>query len=125
MAQVHSYLVTNAKLELKFLNEEITSEMLNDTFNQFALSMIDGSDLFEDNNDPEINFTFNDESNEIVNLEEINNNTLEINDLIDLSASILNTDIDLNEEEEEEEIVINHGDLDFDIDTMVNNFNIN
>ncbi len=52
----------------------------------------------------------------------INDKNLEIIDFINLLASILNTNnIDPNNQEEEE-VSINHGDLDFDIDEMVNKF---
>ena len=121
MAQIHSYLVMNAKSELKFLNEEITLEELDETFNQIAFSIISENDLFENNDELEINFNF--ENDEIIDLEEINNNDLEITDFIDLSASLFNTDN--NEPSQEEEVsIINHGDLDFDIEEMINRFNI-
>lgn len=123
MAQIHSYLVMNAKSELKFLNEEITSEELDNTFNQIAFSMINENDIFENNDESEINFIL--ENYQTTNLEGVNNNNLEITDLIDLSASLLNTDNnELGNQEEEEVSIMDHGDLDFDIDEMVNRFNI-
>ncbi len=122
MAQIHSYLVMNAKSELKFLNEEITLEELDKTFNQIAFSIISENDLFENNDELEINFNF--ENDEIIDLEEINNNDLEITDFIDLSASLFNTDNNEPSQEEEEVSIINHGDLDFDIEEMINRFNI-
>ena len=57
-------------------------------------------------------------------MEEINNNNLEIADFIDLSASLFNTDNNEFSQEEEEVSIIDHGDLDFDIEEMVNRFNI-
>jgi len=122
MAQIHSYLVMNAKSELKFLNEEITLEELDKTFNQIAFSIISENDLFENNDELEINFNF--ENDEIIDLEEINNNDLEITDFIDLSASLFNTDNNEPSQEEEEVSIINHEDLDFDIEEMINRFNI-
>ena len=122
MAQIHSYLVMNAKSELKFLNEEITLEELDETFNQIAFSIISENDLFENNDELEINFNF--ENDEIIDLEEINNNDLEITDFIDLSASLFNTDNNEPSQEEEEVSIINHRDLDFDIEEMINRFNI-
>ena len=122
MAQIHSYLVMNAKSELKFLTEEITLEELDETFNQIASSIISEDDLFENNDELEINFNF--ENDEIIELEETNNNNLEITDFIDLSASLFNTDNNEFSQEEEEVSIIDHGDLDFDIEEMVNRFNI-
>ncbi len=111
----------NIKSELKFLNEEITLKELDKTFNQIAFSIISKNDLFENNDELEINFNF--ENDEIIDLEEINNNDLEITDFIDLSASLFNTDN--NEPSQEEEVsIIDHGDLDFDIEEMINRFNI-
>lgn len=133
MAQIHSYLVINARSELKYVNEEITPEELDETFNQIALSMASGSDLFDnnDNDDDEINeIDFIPENYELddeaVDLEGIDNNSLEINNFIDFSASILNSDSSIEEEDETSaEVSINHGDPDFDIDEMINRFSIN
>lgn len=119
MAQIHSYLIMNAKSELKYLNEEITLEELDETFNQIASSIVNENDLFEDDNESEINFIL--EDHEIIDLEGINNNDLEITNFIDLSSSLLKTN-NIDFSQEEEEVSINHGDLDFDIDEMVNRF---
>src|SRR2546430_8919924 len=48
MVQMHSYLVTNAKTELRFLNDGITIEELDKTFNQVAIAMNSNGDLFND-----------------------------------------------------------------------------
>ena len=125
MAQIHSYLIMNAKTELKYLNEEITSEELEETFNQIVFSIINKDDIFEDNDEDEINFILEGHKTVKVNLEEIeetDNNELEITNFIDLSASLLNIDnIDFSSQEEEKVSII-HGDPDFDIDEMVNKF---
>ena len=126
MAQMHSYLVINAKSELKYLNEEITLDELDETFNQIALSMENGSDLFDDDEVNEIDFIPDDDyeyDDEILDLKGVNNDNLEINDFIDLTASIIDPEaININEEDE---VSIIHGDPDFDIDEMVNKFSIN
>lgn len=127
---MHSYLVTNAKSELKFLDDNVTLEELNETFDRIALSMDSGGDLFDDDDDDDgmlnINQIFEDhvfnEGNEIVNLEEINNNSLEISDSIDLSSSLFANNINLNRQNNEEESIIIHGDRNFDIDELINNF---
>ena len=126
---MHSYLVTNAKSELKFLDDNVTLEELNETFDQIALSMDSGGDLFDDDDDDgmlNINQVFEDhvfnEGNEIVNLEGINNNNLEISDSIDLSSSLFANDINLNSQNNEEESIIDHGDKNFDIDELIENF---
>lgn len=128
---MHSYLVTNAKSELKFLDDNVTLEELDETFDQIALSMNSGSDLFDDDDDDDdgmLNQIFDDHvfnrgTNEIVNLEGINNDNLEISDSIDLSSSLFANNINLNSQNNEEESIINHGDRNFDIDELIDNFN--
>ena len=84
-----------AKTKLKYLNKEITSEELKETFNQIASSIINKDNIFEDNNEDEINFIL--EGHKTVDLEETDSNELEITNFIDLSASLLNTNnIDFN-----------------------------
>lgn len=121
MAQMHSYLITNAKSELKFLDDKITSEDLNETLNQIALAIENGVDLFDDDN-PEVDFVFeNINEEEVANLEEVNNHELEITNFIDLSTSLLNNNDELHYQDDEESI-INHGELNFDVDELVDRF---
>ena len=91
MVQMHLYLVTNAKTELRFLNDGTTIEELDETFNQVTTAMNSNGDLFNDDeldiNELDIDVAL--ENHEIVDLEGINNNNLEISDFIDLSASLL------------------------------------
>ncbi|CAG8680557.1 12862_t:CDS:2, partial [Funneliformis mosseae] len=88
---------------------------LDETFDQIALAMVNESNLFEDNEEFETNFTF--KHDEIEDIEELNNDNLKIIDYIDLSASILNAN-NINSDKQEEEIRIDHRDLDFDVDEM-------
>jgi hypothetical protein len=127
MVQMHSYLVTNAKSELRFLDDKITSEELNETFNQIALSMSNGNELF-DNNNEESNYDYNLEDyifndiNEITNLEGINDNNLNITEFIDLSSSLFTNDISYQDYEEES--IINHGNVNFDVDELISSFDL-
>lgn len=125
MAQIHSYLIMNAKSELTFLSDEITSEELEETLNQVTLAITNGIDLF-DNDKPEtdINIDFENisEVEEIVNLEAENYHELELTNVIDLSTSLLNHGDNLTDQEEEESSIMNHGDLDFDVDALINSF---
>ena len=122
MAQMHSYLIMNAKSELKFLDNKITSEELDETLNQITLAINDGIDLF-DNDKPEVDIVFDNinEIEEIRNLEGENNHELEVTNFIDLSTSILNDHDDFNDQEDEESMM-NHGDLNFDVDELINSF---
>ena len=128
MIQMHSYLITNAKSELRFLDDKITSEDLDITFNQMALAMNNGNDLFDDNDNEESNHDYNFEDymfndiNEITNLEGINSNNLNITEFIDLSSNLFTDDI-INQDYEEES-VINHGDVKFDVDELISSFDL-
>ena len=120
MAQMHSYLIMNAKSELKFISDEITLEELDETLNQIALSINNGIDLFDDN-DLGIDFEDINEIEETPDLVGINDHELEINKFIDLSTSLLDSTNEDNEQEDEVSI-INHGDLSFDVDELINAF---
>lgn len=130
MVQMHSYLVTNAKSELKFLDNNVTPEELDEIFDQIALTMNSGNDLFDNNDNDDMvdiinntfeNYIFNDD--ETVNLEGINNDNFEISEFIDLSSSLFSNDnVDLDNQHREEESMINHGDLNFDVDELINRF---
>ena len=120
MAQMHSYLIMNAKSELKFISDEITLEELDETLNQIALSINNGIDLFDDN-DLGIDFEDINEIEETPDLVGINDHELEINKFIDLSTSLLDSTNEDNEQEDEVSI-INHGDLSFDVDEFINAF---
>jgi len=112
----------NAKSELKFLDDKITPEELDETLNQITLAINDGIDLF-DNDQPEVDIVFDNinEIEEIRNLEGENNHELEVTNFIDLSTSILNDHDDFNDQEDEESMM-NHGDLNFDVDELINSF---
>ena len=121
MAQMHSYLIMNAKSELKYLSDDITSEELDETLNQIALSINNGIDLFDDNNLE----AFKDisEIEETVNLKGINNNELKVASFINLSTSLLNNNDNYKGDEQDEKIsMINHGDLSFDVDELIDRF---
>jgi len=111
----------NAKSELKYLSDDITSEELDETLNQIALSINNGIDLF-DNNNLEV-FEDISEIEETVNLEGINNNELKVASFINLSTSLLNNNDNYKGDEQDEKIsMINHGDLSFDVDELIDRF---
>ncbi|EXX54023.1 hypothetical protein RirG_238460 [Rhizophagus irregularis DAOM 197198w] len=129
MAQVHSYLLMNAKSELKFLDDEITSEKLDKTLNQIVSSINNGVDLFDDsdNNNLEIDLVFENinEIEETVNLEDVNNYKLEVSNFINLSTSILDDkDDDTGNNKGNEESMMHHGDLSFDVDELIDKFEL-
>ncbi|CAB4430443.1 unnamed protein product [Rhizophagus irregularis] len=119
----------NAKSELKFLDDEITSEELDETLNQIVSSINNGVDLFDDsdNNNLEIDLVFEDinEIEETVNLEDVNNYELEVSNFINLSTSILDDkDDDTGNNKGDEESIMHHGDLSFDVDELIDKFEL-
>jgi hypothetical protein len=119
----------NAKSELKFLDDEITSEELDETLNQIVSSINNGVDLFDDsdNNNLEIDLVFEDinEIEETVNLEDVNNYELEVSNYINLSTSILDDkDDDTGNNKGNEESIMHHGDLSFDVDELIDKFEL-
>ncbi|GBC07018.1 hypothetical protein RclHR1_00720027 [Rhizophagus clarus] len=79
MAQMHSYFIMNAKSKLKYINDEITLEEFDKILNQVALSINNGIDLFDNENDENlVNFEDINEIEKAVDLEGVNNNELEI-----------------------------------------------
>ena len=90
--------------------------------------MNSGNDLFDDNDNEESNHDYSLEDymfnniNEITNLEGINSNDLNITEFIDLSSSLF-TDNIINQDYEEESI-INHGNVNFDVDELISSFNL-
>ncbi|CAB4493938.1 unnamed protein product [Rhizophagus irregularis] len=99
----------NAKSELKFLDDEITSEELDETLNQIVSSINNGVDLFDDdsdNNNLEIDLVF----------EDINGNW---------KKHILNDkDDDTGNNKGDEESIMHHGDLSFDVDELIDKFEL-
>ncbi|GBB95195.1 hypothetical protein RclHR1_24950004 [Rhizophagus clarus] len=90
MTQMHLYLIMNAKSKLKYINDEITLEELDQTLNQVALLINNRIDLFDNENDENlVNFEDINEIEEAVDLEEVNNNKLKITNFIDLSTKFI------------------------------------
>src|SRR3954468_11855369 len=117
MAQMHSFLIMNAKSELKFISNETTSDELDETLNQVALSINNGIDLF-DNNDIDFDFENINEIEETIKLEGVNDNELEVENIIDLSTSLL----DDKHGSQEEVSIMDHGELNFNVDDLINSF---
>ena len=72
---------------------------------------------------PEVDIVFDNinEIEEIRNLEGENNHELEVTNFIDLSTNILNDHDDFNDQEDKESMM-NHENLNFDVDELINSF---
>ncbi|RIB00873.1 hypothetical protein C2G38_2232599 [Gigaspora rosea] len=116
MAQIHSYLVTNARSELKFIKSEISQEKLMQIFDELAYTMIEECDMFDNNDDDNNSEEFADEESEeeLTDIENENSFQLEIENFIELEHRMLNDDDAYGSSD-----VINHGDPDFDVDSML------
>ena len=54
MAQIHSYYITNAKLELKFSSSNLSEEELETALRKITIAMINNDDLFIENEEDDI-----------------------------------------------------------------------
>src|SRR6185369_4078964 len=117
MAQMHSYLVANAKSELNFAHSEISHEEFKSVFDQIALAMEERVELFGDNESFSLLEEFFDDDEE-VNLENENAFTLDIGDLLNLDASLISGESSINSNNE---LIfhIDHGDTNFDINEFL------
>ncbi|RIB06961.1 hypothetical protein C2G38_2275904, partial [Gigaspora rosea] len=120
MAQMHSFLVENAKSELNFVEQNFCQEDLLSIFNKIASSIEDGSDLFSEKD----SFTFLEEHDnenteetgkELEDLVNKNSTYLEVGNFISLSSNL-----EPNESSNLVEEVI-QGNKDFDIDDLISN----
>jgi hypothetical protein len=123
MAQIHSFLIANAPSELNFINNEISQDEFTAAFNQIAIAMEEGIDLFEENDsfpvfDERIFDEFDDsEEDDDLQLQNANGLNLEIGDLIQLDAKqsgfINENEANINESR------IEHGDKNFNIEDLL------
>ncbi|CAG8727891.1 2912_t:CDS:1, partial [Dentiscutata heterogama] len=118
MAQMHSFLVENAKLELNYMNQKLRQEDLLHIFNKIVYSIENGTDLFS----KEESFSFLDEFVE----ENTKEDEFELKDLVNEDSTnlkvrnliILSFNLELNESSSLNEEVI-HENKDFDINDLI------
>src|SRR3954471_6693259 len=84
MAQIHSFLIANTPSELNFVNNEISQDEFTAAFNQIAIAMEEGIDLFEENDSFPI-FDESEEENDL-QLQDENGLNLEIGEIIQLTV---------------------------------------
>jgi hypothetical protein len=120
MAKIHSFLITNARSELKFVETEISQEQLSNTFDEIANAITNDDEMFQndDNNDNLVDGSddSSDDSDECLDISEENTSHLYIENFIDLNHGILTNNDDNNLIDE----FVEHGDTDFDIDEILN-----
>lgn len=115
MAQIHSFLIANASSELNFVKSEISQDEFTAAFNQIAITMEEGVDLFEENDSfPVFDERLFDESEEEDDLQLQNENrlNLEIGGFIQLNVKNSN-EADANDSR------IEHGDKDFNVEDLL------
>jgi hypothetical protein len=118
MAQIHSYLVANAQNELNYVSNEISQDEFTTTFNQIAIAMEEGIDLFEENNSFPVFEEDEDEEeddDDDLQLQNENGLNLEIGESINLVVEKSN----LINETNENELRIEHGKKDFNIEELL------
>src|ERR1044071_252467 len=118
MAQIHSYLVANVQNELNYVSHEISQDEFTITFNQIAIAMEKGIDLFEENNSFPV---FEEDEDEVddddddLQLQNENGLNLKIGELINLVVEKSN----LINETNENELRIEYGKKDFNIEELL------
>ncbi|POG78549.1 hypothetical protein GLOIN_2v1766437 [Rhizophagus irregularis DAOM 181602=DAOM 197198] len=116
LAQIHSFLIANAPGELNFINNNISQDEFTAAFNQIAVAMEEGIDLFEENDSFPVFDDDSEEDNDLL-LQNENGLNLEISELIQLnvnqSGSINENQADINESR------IEHGNKDFNIEDLL------
>ena len=116
MAQIHSYLVANTQNELNYINHEISQDEFTTTFNQIAIAMEKGIDLFEENNSfPVFEEDEDEDDDNDLQLQNENGLNLKIGELVNLVVEKSN----LINETNENELRIEHGKKDFNIEELL------
>ena len=116
MAKIHSFLITNARSELKFVKTEVSQEQLSNTFDEIANAIINDDEMFQNDDNGDNLVDDPDDSDECLDISEENTSCLYIENFIDLNHELLtnNVDSDLTDE------FVEHGDVNFDIDEILN-----
>lgn len=122
MAQIHSFLIANAQNELNFVNNETSQDEFTTTFNQIAIVMEKGIDLFEENDsfpifDENDNNDDDDDDDDNLQLQNENGLNLEIGEIIDLTKE--KSDLINRINENNDELRIEHGNKDFNIEELL------
>ncbi|CAG8787641.1 12522_t:CDS:1, partial [Acaulospora morrowiae] len=115
MAQMHSFLIENAKSELNFASSRLSQEEFLLIFNQIAIAMDEDTDMFNE----DYFFISNEQTEENLEINSVSNEnilTLEIENFINLS-----TNLDYNELSNVIEEQVEHGDKDFDVNDLLDN----
>lgn len=117
MAQIHSFLIANAQSELNFVSNEISQDEFNTAFNQIAIAMKEGIDLFEESDSFPIfdEDEFDDDDDNDLQLQDENGLNLEIGEIIDLTKEKSGSTNKINESE----LRIEHGNKEFNIDDLL------
>ena len=98
---------------MKFVKTKVSQEQLSNTFDEIANAIINDDEMFQ-NDDNGDNLV--DDSDECLDISEENTSCLYIENFIDLNHELLtnNVDNDLTDE------FVEHGDVNFDIDEILN-----
>jgi|SRR5947208_15856254 len=116
MAQIHSFLTANAQSELNFISNEISQDEFNAAFNQIAIAMEEGIDLFEESDSfPIFDENEFDDDDDDLQLQDENGLNLEIGEIIDLTKEKSGSANKINENG----LGIEHGNKEFNIDDLL------
>ena len=117
MAQIHSYYITNAKVELQFSSSNLSEDELETALREVTTAMINNDDLFIDDDDDEEE---NDDmaSNDGIIEDDTNNNFL-MTDIMNLDDFREQIDENSDSRIQQPDELVDYEDLDIDFEAIL------
>ncbi|PKB95795.1 hypothetical protein RhiirA5_436022, partial [Rhizophagus irregularis] len=116
MAQIHSYYITNAKVELKFSSSNLSEDELETALREVTTAMINNDDLFTDNDDEEENDDM--ASNDGIIEDDTNNNFL-MTDIMNLNDFREQIDENSDSRIQQPDELVDYEDSDIDFEAIL------
>jgi hypothetical protein len=113
MAKLHAFYVTNAREEMNFIGHDISDDEFQEFMNDYTNSIDFDEEMFID----DILEDFNDE---VIDLTQLNGETLEVEEFLNLEVMELTEELGESQNTEAESEAEDHGNLDFDVDAILN-----
>uniref|UniRef100_U9SXD0 BED-type domain-containing protein n=1 Tax=Rhizophagus irregularis (strain DAOM 181602 / DAOM 197198 / MUCL 43194) TaxID=747089 RepID=U9SXD0_RHIID len=116
MAQIHSYYITNAKVELKFSSSNLSEDELETALREVTTAMINNDDLFTDDDDEEENDDV--ASNDGIIEDDTNNNFL-MTDIMNLNDFREQIDENSDSRIQQSDELVDYKDSDIDFEAIL------
>ena len=116
MAQIHSYYITNAKLELKFSSSNLSKDELEIALREITTAMINNNDLFIENEEDDID---SDDESIDLNEDDANNDLFMANIMrLDNFREQSNDNLDSNIWNQQPDESVNYEDSNIDFEAI-------